>query len=139
MTIEKTFNKVADEGAFAPVVDYVNADPTLKTEMEMVMGPIDRNPDSFDAVISYGHPVFERLGERHTPDKIHVYLGTFKEVLRRYNEKYIPEANKNFEKTNDKGAEKYMRDVHEAQRGFHRPHHGPRRLPSCGHDRRAAA
>jgi uncharacterized protein YaaN involved in tellurite resistance len=45
------------------VVEYVDADPELKEQMEKIMEPIDRNPDSFESIISYGHPPLDRLGK----------------------------------------------------------------------------
>lgn len=45
------------------VVDYHEADEDLKQQMERIMQPIDRNPDSFDAIITYGHPPLEDLGK----------------------------------------------------------------------------
>ncbi|TAL29199.1 MAG: hypothetical protein EPN97_13670 [Alphaproteobacteria bacterium] len=77
-SIEAKFNKMADEAkpgetdadaesrrkrARGKVVDYVDADPDLKKEMEKVMEPIDRNPDSFESIISFGHPPLDRLGK----------------------------------------------------------------------------
>ena len=77
-SIEARFNKMADEAgpnetdadkdsrrkrARGKVVDYVDADPDLRKEMEKVMEPIDRNPDSFESIISYGHPPLDRLGK----------------------------------------------------------------------------
>lgn len=76
--IEAKFNKMADEAkpgetdadaesrrkrARGKVVDYVDADPDLKKEMEKIMEPVDRNPDSFESIISYGHPPLDRLGK----------------------------------------------------------------------------
>lgn len=45
------------------VVDYADADAELKAEMDKVMDPIDRSPDSFEAIITYGHPPLEELGK----------------------------------------------------------------------------
>ena len=45
------------------VVDYAVASPELKAGMERVMEAIDRNPDSFEAVVSYGHPPLDTLGK----------------------------------------------------------------------------
>jgi uncharacterized protein YaaN involved in tellurite resistance len=44
------------------VVDYVDADPELKAQMEKIMEPIDRAPNSFEAIITYGHPPLAELG-----------------------------------------------------------------------------
>lgn len=44
------------------VVEYIDADAELKAEMDKVMDPIDRSPDSFEAIITYGHPPLEELG-----------------------------------------------------------------------------
>ncbi len=76
-SIEEKFNRMADEPsaesdadrssrknrARGKVVEFVDADPALKNEMLKVMDPIDRNPDSFEAIISYGHPPLDRLGK----------------------------------------------------------------------------
>lgn len=45
------------------VVEYADADAELKAEMDKVMDPIDRAPDSFEAIITYGHPPLEELGK----------------------------------------------------------------------------
>ncbi|MDE1151062.1 MAG: toxic anion resistance protein [Micavibrio sp.] len=75
-SIEENFNRMADQPAESEadqnsrrnrtrgkVVDYVDADPETKAEMEKIMDPIDRNPDSFEAIIGYGHPPLDRLGK----------------------------------------------------------------------------
>lgn len=76
-SIEDKFNRMADEPksdsdsdrasrrnrSKGKVVDYSEADPELKAEMEKIMDPIDRNPDSFEAIITYGHPPLDRLGK----------------------------------------------------------------------------
>ncbi len=74
--IENQFNKNADQPAESEadqqsrrsrargkVVDYADADPQTKADMEKIMEPIDRNPDSFEAIISYGHPPLANLGK----------------------------------------------------------------------------
>ena len=97
MTIDNKFNKASDEGTPAPVVAYADAGPKLKAEMEKLMEPIDRTPGSFETVVSFGHPVFERLSKGTvTPAEVAVYLGAGDEVLRRYNQEYIPKAKKQF-------------------------------------------
>src|SRR3990172_6801236 len=45
------------------VVDYADADDTLKALMEKIMDPIDKAPDSFEAIITYGHPPLRKLGD----------------------------------------------------------------------------
>lgn len=72
--LEGNFNMKAEEGEAnadrdsrrrrtrGKVVDYVDADPDLKAEMEKVMEPIDRNPDNFESIISYGNPPLAKLG-----------------------------------------------------------------------------
>ena len=45
------------------VVDYADADDTLKAMMEKIMDPIDKAPDSFEAIITYGHPPLRKLGD----------------------------------------------------------------------------
>lgn len=76
-SIEEKFNRIAEEApkeseadnesrrkrARGKVVDYVDADPELKEQMEKAMEPIDRNPDSFESIIQYGHPPLDRLGK----------------------------------------------------------------------------
>lgn len=76
-SIEEKFNRMADEPsaeseadrssrrnrARGKVVEFVDADQELKDEMIKIMDPIDRNPDSFEAIISYGHPPLDRLGK----------------------------------------------------------------------------
>lgn len=80
-SIEDKFNKKADDAAGGPanddgaenrrrrarnrVVDYADADsvPGLKEEMDRAIDPIDRAPDSFEAIITYGHPPLEQLGK----------------------------------------------------------------------------
>ena len=44
------------------VVDYVDADPELKAEMEKLMEAIDVKPDSFESILNYGNPPLEELG-----------------------------------------------------------------------------
>lgn len=50
--------------------------------------------------------------------EISVYLGAGKEVLRRYNEEYIPEANKDFEESGDPEDEIYMKGVLKRKEDF---------------------
>ncbi len=50
--------------------------------------------------------------------EISVYLGASKEVLRRYNEEYIPEANKQFEDSQDPEDELYLKDVMKRKEDF---------------------
>lgn len=45
------------------VVEYDDADDELKKEMDRVMDAIDREPHSFEAIITYGHPPLEELGK----------------------------------------------------------------------------
>lgn len=45
------------------VVDYADADPELRALMDKVMDPIERAPDSFQAIITYGNPPLEDLGK----------------------------------------------------------------------------
>lgn len=75
-SIEANFNRMADDQPMSEadqqsrrnrsrgkVVEYVDADPDTKKDMEKIMEPIDRNPDSFEAIISYGHPPLANLGK----------------------------------------------------------------------------
>lgn len=50
--------------------------------------------------------------------EISVYLGASKEVLRRYNEEYIPDANKAFEESQDPEDELYLKDVMKRKEDF---------------------
>lgn len=45
------------------VIQYDDARGKLKAEMEKIMDAIDRNPDSFEAIITYGHGAIDRLGK----------------------------------------------------------------------------
>ncbi|MEZ0225947.1 MAG: toxic anion resistance protein [Alphaproteobacteria bacterium] len=45
------------------VIHYDDAPVTLQLEMNKVMDAIDRTPDSFEAIISFGHPAIDRLGK----------------------------------------------------------------------------
>jgi uncharacterized protein YaaN involved in tellurite resistance len=45
------------------VIEYKDASPELKAEMEQVMSAIDNAPDDFDAVMQYGFPPIEELGK----------------------------------------------------------------------------
>lgn len=45
------------------IVEYADADAELKELMEKVMEPIDKSPDSFEAIITYGHAPLEELGK----------------------------------------------------------------------------
>lgn len=91
-SIEEKFNKMADENSGASdgnesrkrrarnrVIDYdevaleaekeqQNGDDNgimtrLLEEMEKAMEPIERAPDSFEAIITYGHPPLDKLGK----------------------------------------------------------------------------
>lgn len=74
-SIEAGFNKQAEgeesdanresrvRRARGKVVEYVDADPELKAQMEKIMDPIDKAPDSFESIISYGNPPLARLGK----------------------------------------------------------------------------
>ncbi|MEZ0226230.1 MAG: hypothetical protein ACAH83_16865 [Alphaproteobacteria bacterium] len=133
------------------VVDYADAHPELRREMENVMDPIDRNPESFEAIHAYGRSVqaraddimdqmklaadrnplnpqalrqtmidAEKLG-LHRLDvtrDLSLLLGTTKEVLRRYNEEYIPQAERDFRASNDPEDELYLKDVLKRQNDF---------------------
>ncbi len=45
------------------VVEYADADAELRGLMDRVIAPIDAAPDSFEAIIDYGHPPLEELGK----------------------------------------------------------------------------
>lgn len=45
------------------VVDYADAHPELKREMENAMDPIDRTPAAIESIQAYGRPAQERLDE----------------------------------------------------------------------------
>jgi len=73
-SLEGNFNTKADEGSSSDresrrqrtrgkVVDYVDADPELKSYMEKLMEPIDNAPDSFESIITYGNAPLVKLGE----------------------------------------------------------------------------
>src|SRR5207253_176124 len=38
-------------------------DMKIRAKMETLMAPINRAPDSFESIITYGHPPLKRLGE----------------------------------------------------------------------------
>jgi hypothetical protein len=133
------------------VVDFADAAPELKSEMEKAMEPIDRNPDSLPAVIAYGmaeiediQKIMDRINDifATTPPTtagilplmkeaeklgisrveatraLAVPLGAAKEVLRRYNEEYIPEAKKQFEESQDAENGLYLADVMKRKEDF---------------------
>ncbi len=51
------------------VVDYADLNPAvaedaeIKALMDRIMDPIDRAPESFEAIITYGHPPLKKLGD----------------------------------------------------------------------------
>lgn len=45
------------------VVDYADADADLKALMDRAMDPIDKNPQSFEAIVTYGNAPLEELGK----------------------------------------------------------------------------
>lgn len=45
------------------VVDYADADDELKAAMDKVMEPIDKSPDSFEAIITFGNEPLDKLGK----------------------------------------------------------------------------
>jgi hypothetical protein len=45
------------------VVEYDDADKETKLAMDRIMDAIDRAPDSFEAIITYGNPPLKKLGE----------------------------------------------------------------------------
>lgn len=126
------------------IVDYADAHPELRRDMETTMDPIDRNPDSMAAIQAYGDAAQERLDDvlhqmtlvsgrkltsvadlrqamadaeklslcrRDLTREFSTLLGASKEVLRRYNEEYIPEAHKMLRTDSDPGNETYLWDV----------------------------
>jgi hypothetical protein len=126
------------------IVDYADAHPELRQRMETFMDPIDRNPDSIDAVDHFGRAALARiedvmreitlirgrnplsvqvlkqsmieaeklgLNRIEATRELSMLLGATKEVLRRYNEEYIPEASKAFAADNSPENELYTTDV----------------------------
>lgn len=79
--LEQAFNRMGDEveggapsaedaaaerrrnRAKGKVIEYADADDDMRKEMDKLMEAIDRAPDSFEAIITYGHPPLDRLGK----------------------------------------------------------------------------
>ena len=69
------FNRTSEEGGEDPriqnrmrrarggVIDFADADEELRKEQLKVMDPIDKAPNSFEAIISYGNPPLDKLGK----------------------------------------------------------------------------
>jgi hypothetical protein len=133
------------------IVDYADAHPELRRQMEDAMEKIDRNPDSWEAIYAYGRTAQERLDavlnemqqisarnplnpqalrqtmtdaeqlglcRLDTTRELSMLLGATKEVLRRYNEEYIPQAHKDFSMGNDPEDELYLQDVMRRKEDF---------------------
>ena len=77
-SLEQKFNQMADEAdgggsadpgrerkiraARGKIISYIEADDEMKRRMNQLMKPIDDRPDSFEAIVGYGHPPLEQLG-----------------------------------------------------------------------------
>jgi hypothetical protein len=133
------------------IVDYADAPPELRSDMESAMFAIDRNPESMEAIQAYGRSAQERLDDviremslirGRSPSSVQalrqtmieaeklglnrveatrelsMVLGATKEVLRRFNEEYIPEAEKAFAADSDPESELYPRNVMRRKEDF---------------------
>jgi hypothetical protein len=115
----------------AHMVTYADATSALKQEMEKAMTAIAARPDSFDAVLNDGTgPVLTlgKFGIKGVPmneevfaeaqRQVCLYFGAAPEVLRRYEEEFIPAARKQFEATGHTGDQKYLDDVLQRKEDF---------------------
>ena len=74
-SVESQFNRTAEEGGEDPkvtqrmqrarggIIDFKDADEELRKEMLKVMDPIDKAPNSFEAIIGYGNAPLDKLGK----------------------------------------------------------------------------
>ncbi len=74
-SVESQFNRTAEEGGEDPkvtqrmqrarggVIEFKNADEELRKEMLKIMDPIDKAPNSFEAIINYGNAPLDKLGK----------------------------------------------------------------------------
>jgi hypothetical protein len=143
--MKKQFNAADPAPSSGPkvVIDFAKAPAALKDQMEKVMNAIDRVPDNFDAVATFGqapadkllrilddlHKIHDKLrdggGEKEIIEEagklglarvdatreLAIYIGASSEVLRRYDQEYIREANKNFRESNDPEDREYLDNV----------------------------
>ena len=91
------------------VKDMQDALPEMLFEMIRLVDNIQKTEIGIKEVMKEA----EKLGlaRVEATREISVYLGASKEVMRRYNEEYIPEANKTFEDSQDPEDELYLKDV----------------------------
>lgn len=73
-SVEAKFNRTAEDGADPQaqnrvkrarggIIEYKDADEELRKQMIKIMDPIDKAPNSFEAIISFGNPPLEKLGK----------------------------------------------------------------------------
>lgn len=93
-----------------------NALPAMLNEMVSLVDNIDKTGAGIRQVLKEA----EKLGEARVraTRSINVYLGASKEVLRRYKEVYIPEAQANYEESSDPEDELYLKDLLKRQDDF---------------------
>jgi uncharacterized protein YaaN involved in tellurite resistance len=98
------------------VKDMQDALPEMLFEMIKLVDNIAKTEVGIKEVMKEA----EKLGlaRVEATREISVYLGSSKEVLRRYNEEYIPEANKQFEDSQDPEDELYLKDVMKRKEDF---------------------
>lgn len=91
------------------VKEMQDALPEMLFEMIRLVDNIQKTETGIKEVMKEA----EKLGMARVEAtrEISVYLGASKEVMRRYNEEYIPEANERFEESKDPEDELYLKDV----------------------------
>lgn len=74
-SVESQFNRTADEGgedskdtqrmkrARGGIIEFKDADEDLRKEMLKIMDPIDKAPNSFEAIINFGNAPLDKLGK----------------------------------------------------------------------------
>ena len=98
------------------VKDMQDALPEMLFEMIKLVDNIAKTEIGIKEVMKEA----EKLGlaRVEATREISIYLGASKEVMRRYNEEYIPEANKQFEESQDPEDELYLKDVMKRKEDF---------------------
>lgn len=121
-------------------INYADAEPQMRSKLDVFLEGIDRNPDSAEVVQAYGaaqmslmNAVMDDLkkfaagdagGEGRAREEqtlraafaeaaegVRMVLGAGREGLRRYNEEYIPEAERSFDMSRDPEDELFLKDA----------------------------
>jgi len=98
------------------IQEMQDALPEMLNEMLQLVYNIEETDKGIVQVMKEAH----KLGEARVDctRQISVYLGASKEVLRRYNEEYIPEAEEAFKQSGDPDDEMFLKDVVKRKEDF---------------------